>query len=313
MLNGNNEATAETVPEQRMRYNGKELHTELGLGWVDYGARMYEPSIGRWNGVDALAEEYIAHTPYSYVQNQPINAFDINGDSTVVVVAGNSETWYTSPTGEKFLLYNVSVYTNLSLSRYQELERSGELPKASFVTQFARDAHDVKSNGVSVNHSADRYGSRNETPPGTYYLFRPGTNGDEGGGSYDLYVGSSNGSRVINGPDGDREGVAFHQYDPRDSQGCFTACEGRSTEKVTDLINAIPDLNNDTQPVRLIVSERPVERLRWANSANGATKFKGTASKPPVIKPQATSSWWSRFNDAWMKSTRAIDRSVRRN
>ncbi|MEM7512587.1 MAG: RHS repeat-associated core domain-containing protein, partial [Bacteroidota bacterium] len=58
--------------ENRFRYNGKELHTELGLGLYDYGARMYDPVVGRWNGVDALADFYPSLTPYHYVYNNPL-------------------------------------------------------------------------------------------------------------------------------------------------------------------------------------------------------------------------------------------------
>ena len=69
----------QTGIENRYRYNGKELHPELNLGWYDYGARMYDPSIARWNGVDALAEVYTSFTPYHYGLNDPINFIDIAG------------------------------------------------------------------------------------------------------------------------------------------------------------------------------------------------------------------------------------------
>ncbi len=69
----------------RFLYNGKELQDELNLGWYDYGARMYDPALGRWNGVDASAETYSFFSPYHFVGNNPIKFVDFDGKDYWVV------------------------------------------------------------------------------------------------------------------------------------------------------------------------------------------------------------------------------------
>lgn len=66
-------------PQARYKYNGKELDDENNLNWLAYGARYYDPELGRWHVVDP-AEEYWAS--YNYVANNPIYYIDPYGLDT---------------------------------------------------------------------------------------------------------------------------------------------------------------------------------------------------------------------------------------
>ncbi|MBY5952858.1 RHS repeat-associated core domain-containing protein, partial [Algoriphagus marincola] len=67
----------------RYLYNGKELIEDLNLGLYDYGARMYDPAIGRWITVDPLAHEFPWQSPYSAFNNNPILYIDPDGRAAV--------------------------------------------------------------------------------------------------------------------------------------------------------------------------------------------------------------------------------------
>ena len=52
-----NNSSAYGLTPQQYKYNGKELQTDLGFNVLDYGARHYDPVVGRWLQVDPLAEK----------------------------------------------------------------------------------------------------------------------------------------------------------------------------------------------------------------------------------------------------------------
>jgi len=69
---------------QKYKYNGKELDLMHGLNLYDYGARLYDPLVGKFTSMDPLCEKYYDVSPYAYCAGNPVNRIDPNGDSIYI-------------------------------------------------------------------------------------------------------------------------------------------------------------------------------------------------------------------------------------
>lgn len=191
-----------------------------------------------------------------------VNKNNNNGKGTIVVVSGKG-----TKSKESWVVYETNVYKDISLESYKKLKKDSKLPKPNYSTYLARDAHGIKYG----RHSDKRYGYRNETPPGEYFLI-PGVSGQR----YKMYISSNEKSTLINGIHGNRSGIAIHQYNPKFAIGCLTTVTGKDTTIINELLKTLTDLPlKDNKPVRIIIEERPVKEQTWENPKLGTIKWTG--------------------------------------
>jgi RHS repeat-associated protein len=62
-------------------FNGKEKDDEAkgSNNQIDYGARIYDPRVGRFLSVDPLTDKFHKLSPYQYTSNSPISGTDLDG------------------------------------------------------------------------------------------------------------------------------------------------------------------------------------------------------------------------------------------
>ena len=129
----------------RFKYNGKELQTVGGLGYLDYGARMYDQSLGRWFTTDPLSEKYYGLSPYVYCGNNPINAVDLCGDSITTVVNAT----ITNPDGTTSLQRTRYYYGQNSNGTYGFIDNNGNLYSGTntFVNSLTTALNNLRMGG----------------------------------------------------------------------------------------------------------------------------------------------------------------------
>jgi len=78
-LEHQNYSTITGNTEYKYTFGGKEFQPEKDLNMYDFGARNYDPALGRWMNVDPLAEQFQGWTPYNYTLQNPVNLTDPTG------------------------------------------------------------------------------------------------------------------------------------------------------------------------------------------------------------------------------------------
>ena len=108
-----------TAGRYRYGFNGKEIDNEVkGVGnAIDFGARIYDPRIGRWLSTDPLQAKYPSLTPYNFTGNNPTNYIDVDGKDTVSI--NKTITRYSLSTGRP--VWGGGVTYSLKLAKGEDV------------------------------------------------------------------------------------------------------------------------------------------------------------------------------------------------
>jgi RHS repeat-associated protein len=189
-------------------YNGKELQTDYGLQWYDYGARMYDPQLSRFTTSDPLEEVSYDWTPYRYGYNNPMKYTDPTGmlesthtdeDGNVLAVYDDGDNGVYKHSGKgdeaaKSVEKNYSVYKTSAGGK-----KMGEsLHSLSFVDQsLYNETGEVQAANIKIDYGSTELtekvrGILNADPSLKEYAGKAGTNGD-----WDLKSNTSKGSKLF--------------------------------------------------------------------------------------------------------------------
>jgi len=132
----------------KYKFGGKEYQEEFDVNLYDFGARNYDPALGRWMNVDPLAETTMQ--PYSAFNNNPILYNDPTGMIAEVAdhidVLKNDDGTYTVKDGEANSDKNVYVVD-------ADGNRTGEILR-EMLTEYSfhnEDGSAVKGANIDLN------------------------------------------------------------------------------------------------------------------------------------------------------------------
>lgn len=121
----------------RHGFNGKEKDDEIkGSGnSYDFGARIYDPRLGRWLACDPLARKYPDQSPYDFAMNTPISAYDPDGKRVYFVAgAGNDQSGWNYSARFQGIWASVFGWKNAGANDFKRINASnGKFGDMTFV------------------------------------------------------------------------------------------------------------------------------------------------------------------------------------
>ncbi len=173
------------------QYNGKEKQDELDLGWLDYGARMYLPELGRWKAIDKRTDEFQGASPYSYCINNPLIFVDPDGEAwkPIIDADGNYTGFEWIPESESYdedgnlkeglyetaiLIADNGTWTSGESSDKKQRLESYNVGSATVTVYSSETVVDENGNKVVVGKKSSFEGTSMPSDPSKFGTVAPG-------------------------------------------------------------------------------------------------------------------------------------------
>jgi len=155
----------------RYGFNGKESDDEISgeNNSYDFGARLYNPRVGRWLSRDPKERKYAELTPYNFVSNNPLIYVDPVGEEIVP-----SKAFQESPYSPILLKLDGNTLFE-ELTTHYEGANGADIPfnfysftnpeEGQIVGKPTANANTVKSDGIptEINYNSDHFVSKHYT------------------------------------------------------------------------------------------------------------------------------------------------------
>ncbi len=142
--------------KNRFGYSNHEIINDLGLNRIDFGARIYNPTYGRFDKIDRYSTKYPSLSSYHYTANNPMRFIDVNGDSLRIQTSDNTYAYYSNG--------NLS---NSNGSQYNgpgvKMKKDGSIKLKGNLKRTVNDLNSISEGGEAGSNLISAIVSSNQT------------------------------------------------------------------------------------------------------------------------------------------------------